>query len=72
MDNYEWSNYRCRKCGGLISRKSAFNAYSTNRGGLLIRGDKHKCSIGIEEGEAVLADFVSVSHQPLKDAEVIE
>lgn len=70
MSEYSWANYRCRKCGSIISKEQRFSKYGPGVQGLIITGKFHSCKEGIEDGEAVLADWISVSDHPLAGAEV--
>ena len=70
---FEYRNYRCRKCHKILSIRKDFSLFSTQAQGAILSNKKHDCCEGIEEGEKVLLDWVSVSHQPLKDAiEIID
>ena len=72
MIKYNYCNYRCRCCGKLISVHTEFDPYAHAHEGGLFGKNRHTCCRPIEEGESILADFISVSVEPLKDAEVVE
>ena len=70
MSEYSWANYRCRKCGAIVSKEKRFDRYRPGGERVTITGKFHNCKEGIEDGEAVIADWISVSDHPLAGAEV--
>ena len=69
-------NYRCRKCGQIISvkRKGDSNVYkfvsniAEYLGNLATANTHPTCSAGIQDDEYVLCDLISVSKSPLEGA----
>lgn len=61
-------NYRCRKCGQILSVKipDDYNYRRINEPGTLATSQNHPtCNAGIAEDEQVFCDLVSVSESQL-------
>ena len=63
-------NYRCRKCGGIISREvKKVDRYKAHLLYLAVSTKEHQnCIFKIQEDEKVFADPISYSETPLLDA----
>lgn len=72
MENIRYLNYKCKKCGQLISiedimgiyfmkcgREKSFTIWACGKG-------KHNCTT--EEGEIAFLDLISISENPIKNA----
>ncbi len=67
-----WYNFRCRKCGKIISVHHD-KCLGELLVGLTFTSDDHQCSFhnGLEDGERAYADLISKSDHPLSYADEI-
>lgn len=70
-----WFNFKCRKCGKIISMELDRNpnCYVSPGFAFSCNNSIHNCNSydGIEEGEHVYADLFSYSESPLRCADEI-
>lgn len=70
----KYINYRCRKCGQLISEKisedSAYSRINYSRGVIITIDQKHPNCI-IDPTEKVLCDLISISDESIVPEEFI-
>ncbi|MBR6289416.1 MAG: hypothetical protein IKR19_08775 [Acholeplasmatales bacterium] len=75
MDEVVYVNYRCRRCGNVVSRETPRKYLSLRLNKLGVEAsntnlDFHNCPGKIDQKEHVLFDLISWSEEPIAGAEI--